>query len=488
MAETKDLQFLYGGVASNGGSITEQVADSATANTLTDSALTEADDYWNGAILRFEDDTLTSALQGLHYHVTDFDAETDTLTVKPVFAATPAANDTYKLLQVAAGNYISAEEMPGLTVDSGASNITGVTIDFVSHGNTDANGTLSFINSSTSATWQAGADSAAGSAVDISSNGTYTLKSDTEDCFIEITVVSASLPTSDQSDTIQLSTPSAVIVPNTEAEETVDGFQRHTFGGIKNNAADAMESLKVYVENGASTAAATTTTAVKDKTAGTLTATSLSNWPTTGWIHNTTENDCAYFYNRSGNTVSLLARNDACKLAFDAGSAEISVGDTVVGATSAASGVVVAIQINSGTWGGSDAAGYLYLKDFNGTSYTDDENLQVSAATKAVANGAQVTGYREHTAADWSSGDSIELMPDFDIAIDAPSTNQFEAPASESIQPAGLTFSCPNTATDGLSIASIAASGIYGLWFREVIPEGARAQSTHEPIIKVKFE
>lgn len=74
-------------------------------------------------------------------------------------------------------------------------------------------------------------------------------------------------------------------------------------------------------------------------------------------------------------------------LDFDAGSAEIAVGDTVTGATSSASGYVLAVQINSGAWG-SAAAGHLVLYAPNGT-FVDDENLQVSAVTKAVANGTQ---------------------------------------------------------------------------------------------------
>lgn len=488
MVSAADLEFLYGGAASNGGSITEQTADSGTANTLTDSALTEADDYWNGAILRFEDDTTTSALQGQHYHVTDFAASTDTLTVKPLFAVTPQAGDTYKLLRVFGGNYVSDEEMPGLTVDSGASNVTGVTIDFASHSNTDANGTLSYTNADTSITWLAGADSLAGAKVDISSNGTYTIKSNDENNFIVITVVSASLPGSDQSDTIQLSVPDAVIVPNTETDETAAGKHRYNFVGIKNTAAEAMELFKIYMDNGVSTAAATTLSAAKDKTNGTMTAADLSNWPATGWVYNSTKDDCGYYYNKSGNTATLAARNDVCKLGFDAGDTEIEIGDTITGASSGGSGTVVAVQVNSGTWGGSDAAGYIYVKDYNGTAFTNDENLQVSAATVAVADGTETTGYRDHTADDWDSSDEIELMPDFDIALDAPSTNQFEAPDNESIEPAGCTFSCPVTADDGLTITSIAASGVYCIWLRDVVAEGTRAQTTHEPILKVQFE
>jgi len=74
-------------------------------------------------------------------------------------------------------------------------------------------------------------------------------------------------------------------------------------------------------------------------------------------------------------------------LNFDAGTAAIAVGSTVTGATSAATGiVVVAGVVETGSYGGSNAAGYLILSQVTGT-FADNENLQVSASTKAVANG-----------------------------------------------------------------------------------------------------
>lgn len=487
--DASKLKFNYGGAASDGAALTEYTANSGTVNTLTDAALTQADDYWNGSILRFEADTATSALQGQHYHVVDFDASTDTLTVKPVFAATPTSSDTYKLLQVFGGNYQSDEEMPGLTVDSGASDCTGVDIIYVSAYNGDSDGTLSYTNSDTSLSWKSGSDALAGAKVDVSSDGTYTLMSNDDNKFIIVTVTAASLPGSDQSDTIELSTPVGVIIPNTEANETENGYIRHDFVGLENSdTGTAMENLKVYIDNGFPTAAATTITANKDKTKGILSCADITNWPAAGWIQNNIKTDRSYYYNKSGNSVTLAARNDVCKIAFDAGATEINIGDVITGATSGGSGTVASIQVNSGTWGGSNAAGYLYLKDFNGTSFTNDENLQVSAATVAVADGTETVGHRDCTAVDWDNGDAIQLIPDFDIALDAPSTNQFESLSNESVMPAGLTFTCPTTADDGLSISSIAASGKYGVWVRDTVVEDTRAQSNHVSNLLIRYE
>lgn len=72
---------------------------------------------------------------------------------------------------------------------------------------------------------------------------------------------------------------------------------------------------------------------------------------------------------------------------FDAGTAEITAGQTVTGATSAATGIAVYDgTVESGSYAGNDADGYLILTQVSGT-FQDDENLQVAAATKCVADG-----------------------------------------------------------------------------------------------------
>ena len=77
-------------------------------------------------------------------------------------------------------------------------------------------------------------------------------------------------------------------------------------------------------------------------------------------------------------------------LRFDAGTAAISDGDTVTGATSGATGVALQdAVVETGAYGTSDAAGYLVLGEVSG-EFDDDENLQVSAATKCVANGSDL--------------------------------------------------------------------------------------------------
>lgn len=73
---------------------------------------------------------------------------------------------------------------------------------------------------------------------------------------------------------------------------------------------------------------------------------------------------------------------------FDVGQNEISVGDTVLGATSGASAVVTYIVVQSGDWSTNDAAGYVHYTTVSGGPFINNEFLTVSAVNMARANGA----------------------------------------------------------------------------------------------------
>ena len=74
-------------------------------------------------------------------------------------------------------------------------------------------------------------------------------------------------------------------------------------------------------------------------------------------------------------------------LAFDTGSIEIEVGDTITGATSGKTATVTSVTINSGTLAGGDAAGFISIKDNSGT-WTDSEPINVGGVQRALVNGA----------------------------------------------------------------------------------------------------
>jgi hypothetical protein len=76
---------------------------------------------------------------------------------------------------------------------------------------------------------------------------------------------------------------------------------------------------------------------------------------------------------------------------FDQGTGtEPVAGNIVTGLTSGDTAEVLFVVTNSGTWG-VDAAGWLVVVNATGL-YSDNETLQVSAATIAIADGALLTG------------------------------------------------------------------------------------------------
>lgn len=77
-------------------------------------------------------------------------------------------------------------------------------------------------------------------------------------------------------------------------------------------------------------------------------------------------------------------------LGFDASDTEVQEGDTVTGGTSSATGVaLIDGVVESGSYVGGDAAGYLVLTAVSGT-FQDDEDLEVSAAKVAEADGVAI--------------------------------------------------------------------------------------------------
>ena len=99
-------------------------------------------------------------------------------------------------------------------------------------------------------------------------------------------------------------------------------------------------------------------------------------------VRNATGGASAKIYksSASGWTEVALGR----RLAFTAGTSEISVGDTITGATSGATAVVTSIAVTSGTWGGT-AAGVIVFASQTGTFQA--ENITVGGTPSATIAG-----------------------------------------------------------------------------------------------------
>jgi hypothetical protein len=68
-------------------------------------------------------------------------------------------------------------------------------------------------------------------------------------------------------------------------------------------------------------------------------------------------------------------------VAFTGGSTEPSLGDTIWGDTSNANAVLEYLSLESGTWGGNDAAGYMLLSNHDGTAWSSGENFTANTTS-----------------------------------------------------------------------------------------------------------
>ena len=172
------------GTAGASENITANAADASITVVVADGSTFSADDIIEVQASPDVDDNTA-----LSFNFAEL-AEIESISVNTLTLKKPLAHDYYI-------------HNPYTKAVSGITNITGVTLQHASIDAAAGGGTLSFTNSSTTITWAENGDSA-GAAVDISSNGDYQIFSNNGE-FLNIAVVSASLPGTDQSDTITVS-------------------------------------------------------------------------------------------------------------------------------------------------------------------------------------------------------------------------------------------------------------------------------------------
>ena len=116
-------------------------------------------------------------------------------TVSGSFSAIFELRTIGRLLKLALG-----APTTGKAVTKQPTNVTGVTIHYGSSDNANGNGTIAFVASGSTLSWKTNAGTT-GATVDVSAGGNFTLESGGGGKSIRVTVVAASLPGTDQTDT-----------------------------------------------------------------------------------------------------------------------------------------------------------------------------------------------------------------------------------------------------------------------------------------------
>ena len=301
-------------IAADGNALTQYTIDSAAARTITDAALTESDDYWNGAIGWFDGDTLTPQLQGCFFHVRSFDSSTDTLTLSRDLPAIPQAGDTFRL--VIGGNRRSSQETFGLMAAGyqpelqpvTLANVTGVTITKASGLLGEDDITLHY-DATLNELYLKKAGEEYGVGLDVSGDITGgVIFAENAQSYLRVNITAANLPVSDATEIVTLTCPEAVFTPDFEGYETADGAGpkvRYRLEILRNDdPADTMVDLSIYTAKPTGAATTITSSLTLTPSAGKFDVADASNWPTNSfWVKNTTRDDCRYIKYRSGMTL-----------------------------------------------------------------------------------------------------------------------------------------------------------------------------------------
>lgn len=90
-------------------------------------------------------------------------------------------------------------------------------------------------------------------------------------------------------------------------------------------------------------------------------------------------------------------------MAFTSGSTEIKAGDTLHGNTSDAKAIVQQVIVDSGTWAGTDAAGWFILR------HEDDNDTAFTASETAYRDGVDADGDDQVTLTAAADQDGIDI-------------------------------------------------------------------------------
>jgi hypothetical protein len=142
------------------------------------------------------------------------------------------------------GGVVSSTEVLSQSA-SGLTTLTGVTIGNAM-GNTEGNGTLAYNATAQTITWTPPSGTT-GTAVDISTNGTYFVQGGSSGGALIITVVSASLPTATTSNTIAIANLDNKMFADISKDESDTGITKYHCFALKNTGTDAKKSVTIWI-------------------------------------------------------------------------------------------------------------------------------------------------------------------------------------------------------------------------------------------------
>lgn len=450
--------------------------------------VTEADGYWNGATGYFCGSGTSATLRGVTFHVRKWESASKKLTLCAPLPIAPVAGDTLKMFK--GGKFASNHEILGMKISGKqpeVDNVTGTNIPGVTLKKASAllgEGTLSiyYTYSNKAVTIRMGSNSYGPETFLTGDATNVAVYASDLSGFVILDVAYASLPSANRTDTFTLTFPKGNFLPNFEGFETNDGIgrTRYHLAVLKNkaqNPLDAMAALSVWT--GKPDGANTTCTATHYPSytaANTISVSNAITWPSRGfWVRNRTKGDLRYIDYRSGNTLYAKAILWGT-IPFKNGTSAITPGMTITGTGATDEAIVDQITVTSGSWGGGNATGTIFVKRMVG-DWSAEEAIRVDGVTFAAASSASVKGFRGKTAQNWVNNDILELASDLDIGINYPSGGFFKDPADETIAPEGVEFNLCQSQEEAAIVEALMGCETVGVWIRQNILDGTQART-----------
>ncbi len=305
MSRLHELVFraLHRELAANGDTPDQFTASGGTTSTVVCAALTESNDYWNGALLRWD----SGANAGLWSNVGDFVSGTDTLVLDDVLPVAAANGDEFTLFL--GGKFASDVEVRSLAT-SPLVNVTGFEIANAAAMNGEGTGTLRFDAATGFLTWQPPREDE-GNAVTVSALAiggraiVYGAGTSLEQLgkFLVLERTAAALPVADAADDVSLDLVPGGFVARVTGAEAAAGVTLYRPVAVKNMSSGEARELAAWCAPPFPAAAAAVLAADLGTGAGTLEADALTGWGASGWVYNATKDDARYFYDRSGRSA-----------------------------------------------------------------------------------------------------------------------------------------------------------------------------------------
>lgn len=136
-------------------------------------------------------------------------------------------------------------------------------------------------------------------------------------------------------------------------------------------------------------------------------------------------------------------------------------------------------------------SGWIFNSDVNGGA--GDLRYFYNRSGNTIRVQQRTGTLRGFTAVNWTAAENVELFPEFDIGLEAPTALQFTSPVDETdsgnaLSGAGITFSAPLDITNALTIGTLANGDIYGVWIREEVIIATRARPNVTSVVKFKLD